>query len=95
MKKALILILSLCLVLSLLAGCGEKTPPQASDKPATTTPTEKPKTDIEGIGATGTEIEEAAAYEDEFIIGGQIQISSVDPRPILTPIMSPNWSSIP
>ncbi len=84
MKKALALILCVVLVLSLFAGCGgkkEETPATPSQgNTDQTKPTEAPKTDLAGLGTTGSQIKEAAKYEDEFIIGGQIQISAVDPQ---------------
>ena len=83
MKKAMSLILGLVLLLSLFAGCGEKkeeTPATSQGKTDTPANTEAPKTDLEGLGTTGAQIKEAAKYEDEFIIGGQIQISAIDPQ---------------
>ena len=83
MKKSLALILCVVLVLSLFAGCGgkkEEAPAPSQGKTETPANTEAPKTDLEGLGTTGAQIKEAAKYEDEFVIGGQIQISAIDPQ---------------
>lgn len=84
MKKAITLLLALCLVLALFTACGKtEEKPEDSAKPASedNTPATQ-QTDLSGLGTTGTEIKEAAAYEEDFTIGGQIQISTVDPQAV-------------
>jgi len=82
MKKVIALILALCLVLTLFTACGKTEPAPAEDpsKPVEASGDNKQEADLSGLGTTGTAIKEAAAYEDDFTIGGQIQISAIDPQ---------------